>query len=54
MAGEEMERTTAFMLEQQAQFTATVVGLLAEKVDRNAESAAALLAIAEIHEDREA
>ena len=51
MTGEEMERAIAFILEQQAQLTATV-GRLAEKVDRNAESATALLAIAEIH-DRE-
>ncbi len=51
MTREEMERTMAFILEQQAQLTATV-GRLSEKIDRNADSAAALLAIAEIH-DRE-
>jgi hypothetical protein len=51
MTGEEMERTMAFILEQQAQLTVTV-GRLSEKVERNAESATALLAIAEIH-DRE-
>ena len=51
MTTEEMERTMAFILEQQAQLTATV-GRLSEKVDRNADSATALLAIAEIH-DRE-
>lgn len=42
-----MERTMAFIIEQQAQLTATV-GRLSEKVDRNADSATALLAIAEI------
>ena len=51
MTSEEMERTMAFILEQQAQLTATV-DRLAVKVDRNADSASALLAIAEIH-DRE-
>ena len=51
MTSEEMERTMAFILEQQAQLTATV-SRLSEKVDRNADSATALLAIAEIH-DRE-
>lgn len=51
MTREEMKRTMAFILEQQAQLTATV-GRLSEKVDRNADSATALLAIAEIH-DRE-
>jgi ABC-type transporter Mla subunit MlaD len=51
MTGEEMERTMAFILEQQAQITATI-GRLSEKIDRNADSATALLAIAEIH-DRE-
>jgi hypothetical protein len=70
MTGQEMERAIAFVLEQQAQLTATVgrmsekvdlmaekVDLMAEKVDgltdkvdRNADSAVALLAIAEIHE----
>ena len=47
MTGEEMERTMAFILEQQAQLTATV-GRLSEKVDRNANSITALLAVAEI------
>lgn len=53
-----MHRTMAFILEQQAQTTATMgrlaatVETLSRKVDRNADSAAALLAIAEIH-DRE-
>ena len=51
MTREEVERTMAFILEQQAQLTATV-GRLSEKIDRNADSATALLAIAEIH-DRE-
>jgi ABC-type transporter Mla subunit MlaD len=58
MTGEEMERTMAFILEQQAQ-TATkmdrlvdTLEALSHKVDRNADSATALLAIAEIH-DRE-
>ena len=51
MTGEEMERAIAFILEQQAQLTATV-SRLSEKVDRNADGATALLAIAEIH-DRE-
>jgi ABC-type transporter Mla subunit MlaD len=58
MTGEEMQRTMAFILEQQAQ-TATkmdrlvdTVEALSRKVDRNADSATALLAIAEIH-DRE-
>jgi predicted transcriptional regulator len=49
MTGEEMEKAMAFVLEQQAQLTATV-GRLAEKVDRNADSVTALLALAEIHE----
>ena len=58
MTGEEMERTMAFVLEQQAHITATMgrlvetVETLSRKVDRNADSATALLAIAEIH-DRE-
>ena len=51
MTSEEIERTMAFILEQQAQITATI-GRLSEKIDRNADSATALLAIAEIH-DRE-
>lgn len=51
-----MERTMAFILEQQAQTTATMgrlaetVESLSRKVDRNADSASALLAIAEMHE----
>ena len=44
-----MEKTMAFILEQQAQLTATV-SRLSEKVDHNADGAKALLAIAEIHE----
>jgi ABC-type transporter Mla subunit MlaD len=58
MTGEEMERTMAFVLEQQAHITATMgrlvetVETLSRKVDRNADSATSLLAIAEIH-DRE-
>ena len=53
-----MERTMTFILEQRAQITATMgrltetVETLSRKVDRNADSATALLAIAEIH-DRE-
>jgi len=49
MTSEEMQKTMAFILEQQAQLTATV-GKLSEKVDRTADSVTALLAIAEIHE----
>ena len=49
MTSEEMEKTMAFILEQQAQLTVTV-GQLSMKVDRNAETATALLAIAEIHD----
>ncbi|HEU4598071.1 MAG TPA: hypothetical protein VFS10_23285 [Pyrinomonadaceae bacterium] len=49
MTNEQMERTMQFILEQQAQLTATV-GRLSEKVDRTADSVNALLAIAEIHE----
>jgi hypothetical protein len=49
MTKEEMEMTMAFILEQQAQLTVTV-GRLSVKVDRNAETATALLAIAEIHD----
>ena len=54
MTGEEMERAIQFILEQQAQVTATVgrlsetVDRLSEKVDRNADGVTALLAIAEI------
>lgn len=51
MTGEEMERAIDFALKQQAQLVATV-DRLAAKVDRNADSTTALLAIAEIH-DRE-
>ena len=53
-----MERTMTFILKQQAQTAAKLdrlvdtVESLSHKVDRNAESATALLAIAEIH-DRE-
>ncbi len=63
MTGEEMERTIAFILEQQAQITSTQVQTnatmarlterldrLTERVDRNAEGITALLAIAEMHE----
>jgi ABC-type transporter Mla subunit MlaD len=65
MADEEMQSTMRFILEQQAQLTATVgslsdtVGRLSEtverisgKVDRTADGISSLLAIAEIH-DRE-
>ena len=51
MPDEEMQRTMRFILEQQAQLTATV-GRLSEKVDRTADGISSLLAIAEIH-DRE-
>jgi len=51
MTNEEMERTMQFILEQQAQLTATV-GQLSEKLDRTADGIASLLTIAEIH-DRE-
>lgn len=56
MTGEEMQRAVQFILEQQAQLTATVgrlsetVDRLANKVDRTADSVNALLTIAEIHE----
>lgn len=63
MTGEDMERTIAFILEQQAQASAsnaqtqsTMARLterldrLAERTDRNAEGITALLAIAEMHE----
>ena len=49
MAEEETEPTMRFILEQQAQLTATV-GRLAEKVDRTADGITALLSSAEIHE----
>lgn len=58
MTGEEMQRTMEFIVNQQAQLTATVGNLatqvegLSQKVDRTADSVNALLAIAEIH-DRE-
>jgi hypothetical protein len=54
MTGEEIERTMAFILEQQAQTAATIgrlserVDALTVKVDRNTDSISALLAIAEI------
>ncbi|HJR07803.1 MAG TPA: hypothetical protein VJ842_11120 [Pyrinomonadaceae bacterium] len=63
MTSEEMERAMQFILEQQAQLTATVgrlsenvdklsgtVDKLSEKVDRTADGVNALLVIAEIHE----
>jgi peptidoglycan hydrolase CwlO-like protein len=46
---DDTQRTMQFILEQQAQLTATV-GRLSEKVDRTADGITALLAIAEIHE----
>ena len=49
MTEEEMKRTMDFILEQQAQTNATI-DRLSEKVDRNAEGIAGLLAIAEIHD----
>ena len=54
MTWEEMERTMAFIVEQQAQINVTVgrlserVDVMAEKVDRTAGSITNLLAIAEI------
>ena len=51
MTDEERQRQIDFLIEQQAQLTATV-GRLSEKIDRNADGIASLLAIAEIH-DRE-
>ena len=51
MADEETQRTMQFILEQQAQLTATVARL-SGKVDRTADGISSLLAIAEIH-DRE-
>ena len=63
MTGEEMQRTMAFIVEQQAQASAsnaqtqsTMARLterldrLTERTDRNAEGITALLAIAEMHE----
>ena len=58
MPDEETRRTMQFILEQQAQLTATVgrlsekVERLSEKVDRTADGISSLLVIAEIH-DRE-
>lgn len=49
MPDEETQRTMQFILEQQAQLTATV-GRLSEKVDRTADGINSLLAIAELHE----
>lgn len=54
MTKEEMEKTMDFILEQQAQTTATLgrlsdrVDALSEKVERNADGIRALLAITEI------
>jgi len=63
MTREEMERTMAFILEQQAQAASTQTEInatmarlterldrLTERTDRNAEGITALLAIAEMHE----
>ncbi len=63
MTGEEVERTVAFILEQQAQIHSTQaetnatmarqaerLDRLTERTDRNAEGITALLAIAEMHE----
>lgn len=47
MTSEDMERAIQFVLEQQAQLSATV-DRLSVKVDRNADSVTALLAITEI------
>ena len=58
MPDEETQRTMQFILEQQAQLTATVgrlsekVERLSEKVERTADGIGSLLVIAEIH-DRE-
>jgi ABC-type transporter Mla subunit MlaD len=49
MSDEERQRQMDFILQQQAQLTATV-GRLSETVDRTAHGIAALLTIAEIHE----
>jgi ABC-type transporter Mla subunit MlaD len=49
MPDEETQRIMQFILEQQAQLTATV-GRLSEKVDRTADGISSLLAIAELHE----
>jgi ABC-type transporter Mla subunit MlaD len=61
MTGEELNRTIAFILEQQAQVSSNLaqitsnmaqltdrVNRMGEKIDRNAESVTALLTIAEI------
>ena len=56
MTGEEMERTMAFIIEQQAQFHSNMAEInstmarLTERTDRNAAGITALLAIAEMHE----
>lgn len=63
MTWEEMERTMAFIVEQQAQFHSNMAEInstmarqaerldrLTERTDRNAEGITALLAIAEMHE----
>ena len=63
MTWEEMERTMAFIIEQQAQFHSNMAEInstmarqaerldrLTERTDRNAEGITALLAIAEMHE----
>jgi methyl-accepting chemotaxis protein len=47
MTWEEMERTMAFIVEQQAQINVTI-DRLSEKVNRNSDGISALLAIAEI------
>ena len=47
MTWEEIERTMAFIVEQQAQINVTI-DRLSVKVDRNAEGISALLAVAEI------
>ncbi|MDQ3908753.1 MAG: hypothetical protein M3268_10490 [Acidobacteriota bacterium] len=49
MTGEEMERAVEFLFKSQADLTETV-GKPPSKVDRNPDSIAALLAIAEINE----
>jgi uncharacterized protein YoxC len=47
MTWEELERTMAFIVEQQAQITITI-DRLSEKVNRNSDGISALLTIAEI------
>ncbi len=49
MTDEERQRQMDFIIEQQAQLTATI-DRLSVKVDRNADAAVALLAIVEIHD----